>query len=73
MEQDFRVYEFLLGDEAYIFEAHSLREAEKHREYALSYFEERLGSRVRELNLAGPFQADGPRAMREGRWVAEAS
>ncbi len=59
MEQDSVVYEFRMGNERYIFEAHSPRDAAKFEKYALLHFRDRLGESFSERALEGPFeQAD---------------
>jgi hypothetical protein len=58
MEQDSVVYEFRMGGEKFIFEAHNPRDAAKYEKYALLHFRERLGERFSERSLEGPFEKD---------------
>jgi len=63
MEQDFVVYEFRMGGEKFVFEAHGPQDAAKHQKYALLHFRERLGERFSERSLEGPFAQSDARPM----------
>lgn len=54
MEQDEVLYEYKMAHEVYRFEAHSLEEAERVREYAILHFAEKLGRIFDEEALIGP-------------------
>lgn len=56
MEQDYVVFEFRMGDERFVFEAHNVKDAAQYEKYALLHFRERLGDRFSERTLEGPFE-----------------
>ena len=67
MEQDYAVYEFRMGTERFVFEAHNPRDAAKYEKYALLHFRERLGDKFSEKALQGPFHKEEKPAPRQGQ------
>ena len=61
MEQDQVIFEFRMGSERFIFEAHNPRDAAKYQKYALLHFRERLGESFSERALEGPFEKEEKR------------
>jgi hypothetical protein len=55
MEQDYLVYEFRMGPERFVFEAHNDRDAAKFEKYALIHFQDCLGTKFSQGSLEGPY------------------
>ena len=54
MEQNNRLFQFVVENETFVFEAPNQKAAELSRKYAVLHFQETLGKKITEKHVIGP-------------------